>query len=376
MSVRPLPGASYHTFDAFPYTDLEALDHFDTPPGYDISPSDEKDGFDHTFHRECRCQQQHHSSSRRQSRYRGPPVLLSIIVLCCLAFVASAFWQYSSNALPHVPRRHASLADRLSSAFRTESQRAMINKHYDSALQMIHRKLECSSVGCDDGHPIDVRGSLLQTFTLENPSVKQVLVGESALVLHWQGTNSGLKPVLVGNNHAVLDVTMTGGIPPSDLSLLCGDEPEHFEELMDVQSGVGLLIAVDALLRSGYQPSRTLVLSLTLGDASDAPKVSQYLHDTYDESGLVMEFELHPPVCRDERFKLLMLRVFHTFADGVSRAFGAVFPASVSSSRRFETDAPRLFRFMLPPTADHATLTRLRVQMTNIWARMVLDGDY
>ena len=147
MSVRPLPGASYHTFDAFPYTDLEALDHFDTPPGYDISPSDEKDGFDHTFHRGCRCQQQQHlhhatrdsssSSGRRQSRYRGPPVLLSLIVLCCLAFVASAFWQYSSNALPDVPRRHAPLADRLSSAFRTESQRAMVNEHYDSALQMM-----------------------------------------------------------------------------------------------------------------------------------------------------------------------------------------------------------------------------------------------
>ena len=153
MSVRPLPGASYHTFDAFPYTDLEALDHFDIPPGYDISPSDEKDGFDHTlFHRGCRCQQHQHQhqhlhhardstsssgSAKRQRRNRGPPVLLSLIVLCCLTFVATAFWNHASNALPDVPRRHAPLANRFSSAFRTESQSATVNEHYDSALQMM-----------------------------------------------------------------------------------------------------------------------------------------------------------------------------------------------------------------------------------------------
>lgn len=86
-------------------------------------------------------------------------------------------------------------------------------------------------------------------------------MGESALVLHWQGTNNDLKPVLITNSDgmscagvssrffvlidnalAVLDVT--GVIPASGLSSPCGDEPEHFEELVDVQSGVGLLWVV------------------------------------------------------------------------------------------------------------------------------------
>ena len=207
MSMRPLPGASYHTFDAFPYTDLEAVDHFDTPPGYDKGPFDEKNSFDTSHHG---YQHLHHARDRRQRRrrYRRPPVLLSLIVLCCLAFVASAFWEYSSNALwlPDVSDRHAPLADRLSSAFQTESRRATVSEHYDSALEIMcvpqfffffvcawacspalfwvsfrivipfskancagnvrDRKIECpssSSVGCD----IDIRHSLLQTFTLE-----------------------------------------------------------------------------------------------------------------------------------------------------------------------------------------------------------------
>jgi len=381
MSVRPLPGASYHTFDTFPYTDIEAVGHFDTLPSYDIKPFDEKHGLD-TFHHGCRCKQHLHQTRDGPQRRRrcGPPVLLSLIVLCCLTFVVSAFWKYSSDPLPLpvVPGRHASLADRLASTFQTPSHRAMVDEHYESAKKLIDRKIECSSFssGCD-GHQVNIRRSLLQTFTLENPSIYHALVGESALVLHWQGTNNDLKPVLITNSPAVLDVT--GVIPASGLASPCGDEPEHFEELVDVQSGVGLLIAAEELLRSGYQPSRTLVLSLMLGDASDAPKVSQYLHDTYDESGLDMEFELRPLVCKGQRFKGLMLRVFHTIVDGVSGAFAALIhtPASPQAgSRPFEADAPRLFRFMLDPTACHARLTRLRVHMANIWARLILDGDY
>jgi len=381
MSVRPLPGASYHTFDTLPYSDIEAVGHFDTLPGYDISPFDEKHGPD-TFHHGCRCKQHlRQARDRRQRRRCGAPVLLSVIVLCCLAFVVSAFWKYPFDTLPlpDVPGRHVSLADRLSSTFQTQSQRAMVNEHYESALEMIDRKIQCSSSssGCDR-HQVNIRHSLLQTFTLENPSLHHALVGESALVLHWQGTNNHLKPVLITNSPAVLDVT--GAIPASGLSSPCGDEPEHFEEVVDVQSGVGLLIAAEELLRSGYQPSRTLVLSIMLGDASDAPKVSQYLHDTYGESGLDMEFELPPLVCKDQqRFKGLMLRVFHTLVDGVSGAFGALIRTSASSqagSRPFEADAPRLFRFALDPATCHARLTRLRVQMANIWVRLILDGDY
>lgn len=116
-----------------------------------------------------------------------------------------------------------------------------------------------------------------------------------------------------------------------------------------------------------------------------------------------MEFELPPLVCKGQRFKELMLRVFHTIADGVSEAFGALIHSSQAGSRPFEAgepsnatwdlrscpsiltagltypstlDAPRLFRFMLDPTACHATLTRLRVHIANIWVRLILDGDY
>jgi hypothetical protein len=78
----------------------------------------------------------------------------------------------------------------------------------------------------------------------------------------------------------------------------CGDnDTEHKWELADVQSGVGMLwvapflcscilfptsgfrIAVNSLLQSGYRPSRTLVLTLMLGE------VRRF---TYQVRGLVL----------------------------------------------------------------------------------------
>jgi hypothetical protein len=82
-------------------------------------------------------------------------------------------------------------------------------------------------------------------------------VAESAVVLHWQGTDSSLKPVLITNSDgmswisvrvsdciidlatAVLDVKAPQK-HAQDLS--CGDDNvEHKHELADVQSGVGMM---------------------------------------------------------------------------------------------------------------------------------------
>jgi hypothetical protein len=138
MSVRPLPGASYHTIDTFFYSfdhpDLEAAAATDNTASY--RPSEKK------FF-ECSNERKYHQVDPRSSsqgrRYRGPPVLLSVIVLCCLAFIASAYWEHFPRLpLPDVPDRHAPLADRLSSAFRTQSPvRALVDEYYDGALEMM-----------------------------------------------------------------------------------------------------------------------------------------------------------------------------------------------------------------------------------------------
>jgi hypothetical protein len=148
------------------------------------------------------------------------------------------------------------------------------------------------------------------------------------------------------------------------------DNVEHKVELADVQSGVGMMcvvpflcvcfcfqrdiisafrFALDALLRSGYRPSRSLVFSLVLGEvrhhgyydpmlphliilprdslqASDAPKVSEYLRATYGELGLGMEFEPPAPFSQSEGLKVS--RLFRKFIGETPGAIVTLHPTS------------------------------------------------
>lgn len=94
-------------------------------------------------------------------------------------------------------------------------------------------------------------------FHSRDPSLNRTDVADSAVVLHWQGTDSSLKPVLITNSDgmsgvsvqpsscivdsaiAVLDVKAPQTLA-QDLS--CGDDNvEHKVESADVQSGVGMM---------------------------------------------------------------------------------------------------------------------------------------
>jgi len=366
MSVRPLPGASYHTLDSvffsFTHVDPEVADPSpDTTPSH---PPSEKNNFNSSQGgRKPPINQVPCPRGRHSYRLWRPPVVLSVIVLCCLAFVASAIWEYAFDYIPlvNVPERHAPLAARLSAAFRTQPYRTPVNEYSNNAREMILRKLECSHDGCN--HDVNLRHYLLQAFPLENLSIHHAVIGESAVVLQWQGTDSSLKPVLITNSDAVLDVKPISKNPHNSSSPCDEIEIDHIEELADVESGVGVLIVADALLRSGYQPSRTLVFSIMLGKASDAKKVSEYLHATYGLRGLNMEFD--PPVfaCREKE----------SFISEASRVIGDLFP---KGPWPFDHDLPRIIRYSFNPALSQARLTRLRLQAVDAWLRLILSADW
>jgi hypothetical protein len=363
MSSRPLPGASYHTIEtilhSFANADLEAVGSLESreypseknsPSSYESTPL---------------------LKSRVRSRH-GLSMLLSLIVFFCLAFTASAFLGYSASRwlMPDVPDRHLSVADHLSSAFQAQSYRTLVNELYSGALVTLDQKLNC--LRDEECQEPNVRESFLRTFPLLDPSLNGTYVAESAVVLHWQGTDSSLQPVLITNSDAVLDVKA----PQEHVqdSSCGGDNVEHKEELADVQSGVGMMIALNALLRSGYQPSRTLVFSLMLGEASDAPKVSEFLRATYGESGLGMEFEPPAPVC-----ELKASRLIRKFIGDAPGAIVTLHPTSSDSRyaqpKPFDADEPRLFRYIFSSTINQASLTRLRVRATRVWTRLILGAD-
>ncbi|KAI0284450.1 hypothetical protein BC826DRAFT_1109727 [Russula brevipes] len=348
MSVRPLPGASYHTaFDAvlhsFANVDPEAVGSLNA-----YGPS-EKMSY---YPEESRPLLDEASSTRR--RRRGLP----------------AFWGYSPLRLlsPDVPERHVPLVDRLSTMLHSDLYRLLVNQNFKSAVDTMNHKIKCSHDKCHETNLFD--DYIVGTFPHASHFLNRSHVGQSALVLHWQGTDSNLKPVLITNNDAVLGLT-------SDSSSLCGDYyTEHMGELADAQSGVGMLFAADTLLRLGYQPSRTLVLSLMLGEPSDAPEVSQFLRATYGGLDLGKE---QVPQCNNNGFKGKARRAYRSLIGKMSGATVALRPASAAShctkDKPFDTDAPRMFRYFFSPTLDDVTLTKLRLQATRVWARLILGAD-
>ncbi|KAI9439075.1 hypothetical protein H4582DRAFT_1946503, partial [Lactarius indigo] len=90
-------------------------------------------------------------------------------------------------------------------------------------------------------------------------------VSQSAIVLRWQGADPKLKPVIITNDPGpVLDPMQEPA-----RALQFGDGDGASQDMTDVQSAVGLLTAVDALVQSGYQPSRTLVFGVMLGEIAE-----------------------------------------------------------------------------------------------------------
>ena len=100
---------------------------------------------------------------------------------------------------------------------------------------------------------------------------------------------------------------------------------------------------MEALVQSGYRPSRTLVLSLMLGEvrnpfyfanhrstyhvshqAADIPKVSDYLHTAYDKHGLEMGFKPPPFVCGNRRLDR-MLYTLRALFDALYRGVTTLF---------------------------------------------------
>ncbi|KAH9979588.1 hypothetical protein BGW80DRAFT_605912 [Lactifluus volemus] len=304
MSVHPLPGASYHTIDTVPLFDIdleaEASPHFNLPEKNIYTSKERLPLLDQI-------------PSSRTVRRHAPPVMLVLLMLCCLAFVVSAYAERAANHLllceVSATHAHAWLPNHVSAAFRSQSYGTSVRENIDGALEILEQQNRDGSRV--EGHQADLREYLRQTFPLANFSLHWTYVGQLAVILHWQGTDHGLKPVSITNSDDVGSQnpgisSAYAHVSTSDHTSSYGeDETEHGIELAGVESSVCILTAIEALIRSGHQPSRTLVFSLMLGKASDAPQMSQYLHAMYEEQGLLIGFKSPVPECKTRRIGLL-----------------------------------------------------------------------
>ncbi|KAH8993742.1 hypothetical protein EDB92DRAFT_1944442 [Lactarius akahatsu] len=384
MAARPLPGATYHTVDfAFhssPDADPEAVDSY--------GPSEkEPSTLESRIHLPI---QTSHDKARTR---RGPPVLLILLLLCCLAFVVSAFTGSAFDddddddlLLSCVPERLAPLAQQISAEFQTAPHAERVYVTQERALDILKQKHNTSRVGC---HATNVRDYMRRSYPVVESSLDWTNVSQSAIVLRWQGADPKLKPRVFTNDPEVLG-------PEQEPARAFQCEDKAIEDEADVQSAVGLLTAVERLVQSGYQPSRTHILSVMLGEAADVQKLSQYLHATYGKHGVDMGRKPPPPPwCRSGRlpkmldallafYDRLYWRVSALFAGkpvlhclpadyGEHQDTACGFDESVETNLLSIADEPLFIRYVRP-TGDEAASRKRLTNEVSVWMHAILEA--
>ncbi|KAH8991874.1 hypothetical protein EDB86DRAFT_2830614 [Lactarius hatsudake] len=351
MAARPLPGSTYHTADfalhSSPDADLEAVDSY--------APSEkEPSTLESRIHLPI---QTSHDKARTR---RGPPVLLILLLLCCLAFVVSAFTGGEDHPrldLSCVPERLAPLAQQISAEFRTAPYAERVYVTQERALDILDQKHNTSRVGC---HAANVRDYMRRSYPVVGSSLDWTNVSQSAIVLRWQGADHKLKPVIITNDPEVFG-------PEEEPARAFQCEGKAVEDEADVQTAVGLLTAVETLVQSGYQPSRTLVLSVMLGEATDLPKLSQYLHATYGDHGIDMGIKPPPPPwCRSGRTPNMLdalLAFYYRLHWRVSTLLSAE-PRCIPA----DATGPFFFRYA------HHTEDEYEVNAVSVWKSLILEA--
>ncbi|KAA1468872.1 carboxypeptidase S [Dentipellis sp. KUC8613] len=173
------------------------------------------------------------------------------------------------------------------------------------AFEQLGRVIRVPSESHDDLRPVgeddrwnvfgDLHSVLESTFPLVFDKLKATKVNTYNIVLHWQGSDTTLKPILLTAHQDVVPVeptTVEQWEQPPYSGFYDGAWIWGRGTADDKGSLVAQLITVDALLRNGFVPKRTIVFAYGIDEESSglqgAGKIATYLEETYGKDGFAI----------------------------------------------------------------------------------------
>ncbi|KAG2125028.1 hypothetical protein DEU56DRAFT_825962 [Suillus clintonianus] len=197
-----------------------------------------------------------------------------------------------------IPSSHASLIDTLDEEYGTEKFKL---KAYESLGGAVRIPTVCyDDLGTPEEDPRweifnDFHTYIEQRFPKVHATLQQTKVATYALVYHWQGTDTSLKPLLLA---AHMDVVPTNAATESDwinppFSGYYDGEWIWGRGSCDDKPGViGSMTAIETLLEQGFKPTRTVILAYGIdeerGGPTGAAAIGEYLVKTYGEDSISM----------------------------------------------------------------------------------------
>lgn len=211
-----------------------------------------------------------------------------------LAFADEMCPQVSAIA----PSSHAPLIDTLDEIYGTKEFKL---KAYESLGGAVRIPTVCyDDLGATEEDPRwkvfdDFHTYLEQRFPKVHVTLQRTKVATYALVYHWQGTDTSLKPLLLA---AHMDVVPTNAATEADwinppFSGYYDGEWIWGRGSCDDKPGViGIMTAIEALLEQGFKPTRTVILAYGIdeerGGPTGAAAIGKYLVNTYGKDSISM----------------------------------------------------------------------------------------
>ncbi|KAI0027527.1 hypothetical protein K488DRAFT_81093 [Vararia minispora EC-137] len=199
---------------------------------------------------------------------------------------------------PVSPKIHAGLAASLDDLFVTPDFK-------NWAIESLSRAVRIPSTSYDGMSPpgedprweimLVFHSYLRERFPLVHEHLQLTKINLYALLFHWQGTDSSLKPLLLTAHQdvvPVLDDTLNEWIHPPFSGHYDGKWIWGRGSCDDKAGLVGILSSIETLLEKDFRPRRSVVLSFGIDEESSGPygagALADYLYDVYGENAFAM----------------------------------------------------------------------------------------
>ncbi|KAI0032673.1 carboxypeptidase S [Vararia minispora EC-137] len=194
------------------------------------------------------------------------------------------------------PTKHRALLDDLEKLYANETYREWAYESLGAVVRV--PTVTFDDIGLPGEDPrwntrLLLHGVLEKRFPLVHSTLKKTVINTYALVYHWQGSDTSLKPILLTAHQDVVPVNpdTEGEWIHSPFSGYFDGEWIWGRGSCDDKSGlVSTLTTIETLIMQEYQPTRTVVLAYGIdeerGGVDGAKKIKDYLLGTYGCNGI------------------------------------------------------------------------------------------
>ncbi|KAI6117458.1 hypothetical protein EV401DRAFT_1969446 [Pisolithus croceorrhizus] len=197
-----------------------------------------------------------------------------------------------------IPKRNFDIWERLSATYQTDSFRSKAVDWLSKAVQIPTESYDYyGPVGMDPRwekfHAF--HAYLEQAFPLIHATLDLTKVNTYGLIFVWKGLDQGLKPLLLAGHQDVVPVepaTIDDWVHPPFSGHFDGSRVWGRGSCDDKSGVIGIMAAIETMLTSGYEPTRTVVLAFGFDEESrgthGAKTLAVKLEEMFGANGYAM----------------------------------------------------------------------------------------